>query len=204
MKTLALTALSIGAAFAAFSYSSTAHALGPIDIEIAARVGYATNPNSTDFVANPYGFGFGGRAGVSFFGIYGGISGMYYLGSSGAVQFNGTPGAGGDSVSWRTAMEGFELGYTLPIPFVKIRPQVGLGNATAVESSSLGGQSGSFSSSNLYLEPGVLVFFPIGILIVGADVNALILPTVDQGATANGQSKAYASLSFHGQVGVRF
>jgi hypothetical protein len=194
MKTLAVTFASVAAAVAALSYSGTAHALGPLDIEIAARVGYATNPSSSDFSTNPYGFGLGGRAGVSIFGIYGGISGIYYLGGSETVL--------GTSVSLHTAMEGFEAGYTLPIPFVKIRPLVGIGNSTITGS----GGGVSQSSSNLYLEPGVLVFVPIGILTVGADINALILPSVDTGFNSNGSNttKAYVSPSFHAQVGVRF
>ena len=183
MTRLPLLFTSVATALAAFSYTSSAHALGPIDLEIGARVGYATNPDSS-FQANPLGFGLGGRAGVSFFGIYGGISGMYYLGGS-------TP----QGISLHTGMYGLEAGYTLPIRVVKIRPQLGVGNATT-------SVSGLGSSSNLYLEPGVLVFIPIGILFVGADVNALIFP----GETATGatSSKTDVCLSLHGQVGLRF
>ncbi len=166
------------AALAALAFSSTAHAIGPVDIEIGARVGYATSPSSC-YPANPYGLGFGGRAGLSFFGIYGGISGMYYLGSSSG------------NVSATALMEGFEVGYTLPIPIVKIRPEVGFGNATT---------SGAYSASNFYLEPGVLVMIPFSILFVGADVNALILP----GNSIAGVSSTDVGLSVHGQFGFRF
>jgi len=202
MKSLALTFASVAAAFAAFSCSGTAHALGPIDLEIAARGGYATNPSSTDFGTNPYGGGFGGRAGVSFFGIYGGVSGMYYLGGSQSVA--------GVTVSSHTTMEGVEVGFTLPIPLLKIRPEVGVGNATmsaSGSSSAVGGASiGGGSSSNLYVEPGVLVMIPLGTFFVGADVNALILPNVVAGYNADGSSstKAYTSLSVHAQLGVKF
>jgi hypothetical protein len=41
----------------------------------------------------------------------------------------------------------------------------------------------------------------VGLLYVGADVNVLLIPGVDQG---NGDSKTYASLAINGEVGVRF
>ncbi len=39
-----------------------AHAIGPVDVEVGARVGVGTNPASG---SNPLGLGIGGRAGVS-------------------------------------------------------------------------------------------------------------------------------------------
>ncbi len=185
-KTLSLA----GAAtvVAALAVPRTAHALGPVDLEIAARAGYATSPDSS-FAANPLGLGFGGRAGISILGIYGGISGMYYLGGSQSV--------GPVSVSYSTVMYGGEVGYTLPIPVVKIRPQVGFGNQAI--------SVGSASDSNLYLEPGVLVMIPVGMWIFGVDGNALILPSVSQGnALGQSSSKTYVSPTFHAQVGVKF
>ncbi len=199
MKAPALAFAGLAAALAAFSYSSTAHALGPVDIEIAARGGYATNPGSG---ANPYGFGIGGRAGVSIIGIYGGISGMYYFGSSQQSSAAGVP----VSSSPNTAMEGFEAGYTFKLSSLKIRPQVGIGNATIGGSgqANVNGSSTSVSgsSSNLYLEPGGLVMIMLGsTLFVGADVNALILPSMSNGT---GSTTTYTSLSFHAQLGVQF
>jgi hypothetical protein len=213
MRTPAITAVaSLGATLAALSYAIPARALGPVDIEIGARVGVATDPSSS-LATNPYGFGFGGRAGVSIFGIYGGISGMYYLGTSSPSQ--GIPAAAGGANTAHTAMYGLEVGYTLPIPLVKIRPQVGIGDSLIGMSGGLADTPGTpngVSSSNLYLEPGVLVFVPIRMMFVGADVNALILPSASgltptqngPGEIAGGSGKTYASLSVHGQVGVRF
>jgi hypothetical protein len=195
MKTWTLPLATVVATVAAISYAGTAHALGPVDIEIAARGGFATNPSSGDFSANPFGGGIGGRAGVSVFGIYGGISGMYYFGGSANVPSPALDPSG--SLSVHTALEGFEFGYTLPIPFIKLRPQIGVGNSTTTESF----PKQSFSSSNLYLEPGVLLMIPFGHFFVGADVNALILPSESLPLS---QSKTYVSLSVHGQVGVRF
>jgi len=51
-----------------------AHALGPGDIELGAKVGYATNPLSGSGASNPL-FGLGGRAGFAF-------KGGLYLGGS--------------------------------------------------------------------------------------------------------------------------
>jgi len=212
MRTPACTAVaSLGATLAALSYAIPARALGPVDIEIGARAGVATDPSS-NLATNPYGFGFGGRAGVSIFGLYGGISGMYYLGTSSPSQT--IPAAGGANTA-HTAMYGLEVGYTLPIPFVKIRPQVGIGDSVISMSGGLvdtPSTPNGVSSSSLYLEPGILVFVPIRMMFVGADVNALILPSASgitptqngQGEMAGGSGKTYAALSVHGQVGVRF
>jgi hypothetical protein len=199
MKAPALAFASLATAVAALSYSSTAHAIGPVDIEIAARGGYATNPGSG---ANPYGFGIGGRAGVSIIGIYAGVSGMYYFGSTQQASVGGVP----VSSSPTTAMEGFEAGYTFKLSILKIRPQVGVGNATFGGSGSVdvNGSSTSLSgsSSNLYVEPGALVMVMLGsTFFVGADVNALILPSVADGT---GTTTTYTSLSFHAQLGVQF
>ena len=209
MRTPALTTVaSLGAALAALSYATPARALGPVDIEIGARVGVATDPSS-NLPTNPYGFGFGGRAGVSIFGLYGGISGMYYLGTSSTPQ--GIPAVAGGATTAHTAMYGLEVGYTLPIPVVKIRPQVGIGDSIIGMSGGLAdgpATPSGVSASNLYLEPGVLVFVPIRVMFIGADVNALILPSASgitpirngPGEEAGGSGKTYASLSVHGQV----
>jgi hypothetical protein len=71
-----------GAALSTLSVTRRASALGPVDIEVAAKVGGGTNPenNSHDAGPNPLGFGFGGRAGVSVSGLYAGLSFGYYLG----------------------------------------------------------------------------------------------------------------------------
>ena len=46
---------------------------------IGAKVGGATNPLASP-APNPLGLGLGGRAGVSFFGIYAGVNALYYVG----------------------------------------------------------------------------------------------------------------------------
>jgi opacity protein-like surface antigen len=173
-----------------------AHALGPIDLEVGAKVGYATNPSSVSGATNPLGFGLGGRAGIAFLGgIYLGGNVMYYLGGSQTVAppcLAATSCGSPPSVSVNTLMYGGELGYGIKIlDLLTIRPQVGLGNATFSESG--GGQSQS--TSNWYLEPGVTALIGLGLLYVGADANALFFP---------GLANSQAAFTLHAQIGVKF
>jgi hypothetical protein len=55
--------------------------------------------------------------------------------------------------------------------------------------------SGSTSKSNLYLEPGVTGLVSLGGWFVGADLNLLFLPGMDNTTTA---------FTLHGQVGLKF
>jgi hypothetical protein len=61
--------------------------------------------------------------------------------------------------------------------------------------------SGSDHTSNLYFQPGVTVLVPLGLLYVGADVNALIVSDVPHQTDSTGVNVA---MTIHGQVGVRF
>jgi hypothetical protein len=68
----------LGLGIATVVATRDAHDLGPVDIEVAAKAGYATNPLSTNgplSASNPLGFGLGGRAGLAF-------KGGLYLGGS--------------------------------------------------------------------------------------------------------------------------
>jgi hypothetical protein len=171
-----------------------AHALGPLDIEFGARVGAATNPNSN--TPTPLGIGVGGRAGVSIYHLYAGISAIHYFGSSADVSGPSTPAGtfGTSSVDYSTTLIGGELGYSITgIPVVTLRPQIGIGNASF--------SFGDASQSHLYVEPGLLALIRIGIVYVGADANILVIPSVDQGAN---DTKTYTSLTVHGQIGLVF
>ena len=186
---LALPAAALALAFVASE--NTAHALGPVDIEAGAKVGVATNP--FDGGVNPFGLGLGVRGGVSIFGFYGGLSAVHYFGA----DYDGPLSTSGDKVHYSTTLLGLELGYTISVlPLVNIRPQLGIGSVGLYAS---GGGTDS-SDSHLYLEPGVTVLVPLGLLYVGGDVNALIIPGVDAGT----EKKTYTSLTIHGQIGVRF
>lgn len=178
------------AVFLGLSCLRLAHADGLTELEFAARAGAATSPG---WIANPYAFGFGGRAGLSIDGLYCGISALYYLG-----------GSGGEA-GFHTLLIGLEAGYTLKLPHVWIRPQVGVGMGTFTEDVTDGVFNPPLSTSvgNIYVEPGVVVLVPIGPMFVGADANALILPGFTL-ATPDPRAKTYGSFSAHGQIGVFF
>jgi hypothetical protein len=202
MKSVSIFVAALAFGAGTFAMTRDAHALGPVGVEVGAKVGVASNPssapaNSTVSPSNPLGFGIGGRAGVDIMGFYGGVSLMYYLGSSQNVEEDGISA----SVSQHTLMYGLELGYGVSLlDILTIRPQIGLGNATFSGSVSGSGNgvnisSGDESNSNLYLEPGVTGLIGLGLWYVGADVNVLFFPGLDN---------SKASVSIHGQVGVKF
>jgi hypothetical protein len=167
-----------------------ARALGPIDLEAGVKAGVGTNPESTG--PNPYGVGLGARAGVGIFHLYLGATAIHYFG--GSFDF---PAPISTKVDYSSTLFGVELGYTISaIPLVDIRPQIGLGSASFSASSN----GTSSSTSKFYLEPGLTVIVPLGLLFVGADANALIVPGVD---TPAGTSKSYTSFTLHGQLGIR-
>jgi hypothetical protein len=178
-----------------FFRSPDAHALGPVNIEVGALAGYATNPNS-DGGYNTLGVGLGARGGVEFLGIYGGLRAMYYFGGSADIP-------GGGSISSHAFMYGIDAGYSFHILMLTIRPQLGIGNVTLAGSVQPDPASASVSASDshLYLQPGVTGLVTFGLVYVGAEVNVLVIPGVDQG---DGNSKTYASFAPNAEVGVRF
>jgi hypothetical protein len=161
-----LVAAAIATVLALFT-ARPAHALGPVDIEIAGKLGYGSNN---------YDFGFGGRAGVSFLGLYGGLSVVDYL--------------GGGTDYPHILVYGGEVGFGFKLSFVTIRPLLGLGDEVA----SGCGAVGCTTTGSFYVQPGGLVQFGFGHLIFGVDV-AFLVPTTD------GFPKAFTA---DGQVGVRF
>jgi len=173
-----------------------AHALGPIDVEVGAKVGVGSNPAGNNTLtavgaSNPLGFGLGARGGVSFMGLYGGLDLMYYFGTSASPSV--PPGAS-FAASQHALLYGVEGGYSLSLGPLTIRPQVGVGNATSTVDIS-GPASGSASQSNLYIEPGVTGLVSLAGWFAGADVNVLFLPGLDHSNAAG---------TFHGQVGLKF
>jgi hypothetical protein len=168
------------ASLAVVTSARTAHALGPIDLEIGAKAGVGTNPVSGGGL-NPLGFGLGGRAGVVLLDhLYGGVNLMYYLGGSDGP------------ISEHTLMYGVEAGWGWKLAdILTIRPQVGIGNATFSSS----GAPGTGSISNWYIEPGVTGLVSLGLFFVGADANVLDFP---------GLTNSDVAFTVHGQVGVKF
>lgn len=198
MKTFAFASAAL-LTFAAFSlHSKDAHALGPVNVEVGGKVGFATNPDG-DYPYNPLGVGIGARGGVE-------ILNSIYVGGNVMYYFGGSEDAGGGSVSSHALLLGVEGGYGFHLSILTIRPQLGIGEATLSSSISGGLASAtsadlSNSTTKLYLEPGVTAFVTLGVLYVGANVNVLVIPGVDQG---NGDSKVWASFTPGIQVGARF
>jgi hypothetical protein len=137
---LRLAAPTLVAIAAIVASGRDARALGPVDVEIGARVdaradldvhgpesacvGVGTNPDSKG--PNPFGLGLGGRAGVSIFHIYGGLSAIHYFGSSSDIP---TP-AGTINSSYSSTLLGVEAGYSITaVPHLTLRPQLGIGSA---------------------------------------------------------------------------
>jgi hypothetical protein len=178
-------------ALATLTRAEDASALGPIDLEAGLKVGVGTNPDSNG--PNPYGFGLGARGGIQLFHLYLGVSGIHYFGGSFTL-----PDKGVTKIDYSSTLVGAEVGYTITgIPLIDIRPQLGIGDATFSADSN----GATSSTGKLYLEPGVTVLIPLGLLYVGADGNALIVPSVD--SPTGTSSKTFTSFTLHGQLGLR-
>jgi hypothetical protein len=193
MKSAPIFLAVAGAVVFAVAFSRPAWALGPVDIEAAARVGGGSNPLK-DADINVLGFGLGGRAGVSIFGIYGGVSAMYYLGGSTnePVTVNGAPTGESVKTTASSYLYGFEGGYSLKILLLTLRPTVEVGNYTVHVSAS---GFGSQDMHNVYIEPGVTALLGFGLWFVGADANIFLTPGLDN---------SKAAFMANGQVGVKF
>lgn len=186
MARLSLLLATLGLTVAILAFPVKANALGPVDIEIGARAGTATG------TFGPLGFGIGGRGGASILGLYAGIDVIDYLGATAECGGCSWPAGAQPVKQSRSALlYGFEAGYNLKFSLVTIRPQVGLGNFHL--SSAYGGGPDVISNDYFYLEPGVVGLVSLGVLFVGADVGALLLPTGPDSA-----------LTVHGQIGVTF
>jgi hypothetical protein len=189
MARLSLLLATASLPVAILAFPAKADALGPVDIEIAARAGgVVAGP------LGPLGFGIGGRGGVAIQGLYAGIDVIDYLGATSTCEScSWPPGAQPVMQSRSALLYGFEAGYSFKFSMVTIRPQLGAGNIGL--SSAYGSPTpGSSSISNdFYLEPAVVGLVSFGVLFVGADVDALLLPTGPDSA-----------LTVHGQIGVTF
>jgi hypothetical protein len=182
--------------------SSDARALGPVDLEVGAKVGYGSNP--TGFAPNPLGLEVGGRVGVSVFGLYGGLTALYNVG--GTTQGTSAEGTAGPQ-TFHSYQYGVELGYGFKVPFVRlwIRPLIGIGNYVYTPSGSGLCDTSCGSNNYIYLEPGVTAFFTFGRLFLGADVNLFILPAVDTVDASGEPAKTTdVAVTAHAQIGVRF
>jgi hypothetical protein len=181
-----------------------------LDLELAERLGWSTNPSSGS--GNPLGFGIGGRAGLGFNGHYLGVEFMYYLGS---YYANGTGVVGAEEwVSYNAVMCGFELGHDFKVRSVTFRPLLGLGALAAptnwrfvdtcphcAVAGTAGQNAGNpLTSNSLYLEPGMTVLFSFGAFLLGIDASLLVLPSQK---SVSGGSATDIALTVHLQAGAR-
>src|SRR5579872_2026489 len=120
MKSAHKVLIATAACCAAVSIPQRALALGPVDLEIGAELGGGTG--TVGNAPNPLGLGLGGRAGISLFGWYGGIAGMYYFGSG---QDNYSLNGGGTGhIHTNSSLIGLEVGDNITLSILTIRPQL--------------------------------------------------------------------------------
>jgi hypothetical protein len=179
-------------AIAGLVSASRAEAVGPIDVEVAARLDYG-------FSGAAYGPGVGVRAGVSFAGFYAGMSFVDYAARPTALD-NGP-----------ITTIGAEVGYGIKIASITIRPLVGVGywNESLTPCESYTGVSVSTLNcaiSSPYLQPGLLVAVSVWHVLVGLDADALLpigvsTATPDFCPPVDSSPNAFL---IGGQVGARF
>jgi hypothetical protein len=171
------------AALAVVSLAQSARALGPVDVEVAAEGGWATNGLTADV---------GGRAGISVIGIYVGFVGVYYVGKTGSPvgQLPPLPPSGATQRYHQLAFGG-ELGYGFKLGPVTLRPFVGFGRTTTYGSYP---DLSTDTAGQPYFEAGGLVQLTFGHLIFGVDGRAFS-PTTEGSETG---------FVLDGEVGVTF
>jgi hypothetical protein len=156
--------------------ASRALALGPVDIEIGAKLGYADGGNA-DLGANPLGLAVGGRGGEVFSGLYGGIDAMYYTGGTPSPPpCVGTACAAPAVPSFHAFAIGIEVGYGLKLSILTIRPQLGLGNITFTAAF---GTPNDPSVGKFFGRPALVGLVALGPAYAGADAGLLVVPGFD-------------------------
>jgi hypothetical protein len=183
----------------------TASAPTPYLFEAAGRSGYASAPIRGG--VNPFGAGFGARAGFTFGGFYVGGSVMDFLG--------GSDGSASDTA----LLFGLDVGWNARIgQYLTLRPRLGLGDAilthtepraggvdvvtTASGSSSFGGGTVATQVKNVYVEPGFTLLVGYGRFFLGGDVGAFVVPGILYGP-APAQQTTWLSYSLTAQLGFR-
>jgi hypothetical protein len=205
MRTIASIVISFALVIAS---AREAHALGPVGVEVGGIAGYGSNPIHPSNAGNPFGVGVGGRAGLTFFGLYAGARAIYYFGKD----------PSGDDIQKRHSLfYGGEFGSNIRLGPLAIRPQLGAGLAdlagnpegshpftsTGLASSGDFDQTTTTHRRYIYIEPGIAAIITLGTYFIGADANLLIIPSVTDNDPSIAQS-TYLAVTLHGQAGFSF
>ena len=179
--------------------SAPASALPGMDVSAGLLVGGGKKPSDYgDASPNPYGLGFGLRAGATILSLYAGATFLYHLGDSIEVA--------GLKTKLNALYYGVEGGYDIGLGPFHLRPYLGLGQASfkgTVTGSLLGKPVESSSSeSSLYVAPGAAAIVSVAGFFVGADVRYLY--PFKKGSDGKGGEVSNASLGFFGSAGVSF
>ena len=172
----------------------------PMRVELGEKVGASSANDPVDL-----GIGIGERVGVTFANFYAGLTLTYYVGGSGPSITVPNTNFGSSttfSFSEHSLMYGVEAGYGITLAErVTVRAQLGIGNLIGTTTTSslymIPGiaPNAPNSRSNVFLEPGITALLLLGRLFLGADLNVLAMP---------GMENAHGGLSAHGQVGLVF
>ena len=174
-------------------------------VELAGEVAYVTAPIRGG--TNPFGAGFGVRAGIDFSGFYVGVSVLDFLGGKDV------------DVGYRSLLYGLEVGYGWRIPtssttFLLLRPRFGVGDAAVYYTdpslaadvvTSASGHSSSSSDTltvhNVFVQPGVTLELSAGAWVLALDGSSLVLPGIAYGGA---DPTTWISYGVELQSGFRF
>jgi hypothetical protein len=177
--------------------------------EAAGRSGYTSTPIAGG--VNPFGAGFGARAGFNLWGFYLGGSVVDYLGGS------------DNGATDQALLVGLELGYSVRVlPYLTLRPLVGVGDTILTHSepsssapvdvvtsaSGGGGSGGSGGGSvtttvkNIYVQPEVQALVAYRAFFGAFGFGVLIVPGILYGP-APAQTTTWLPYSFDFQLGFR-
>jgi hypothetical protein len=218
-----MVAASVGAF--ALGFCAGARASEPVDVQVGTRFGAGTNPVGGG-LPNPMGFGAGGRAGLSFYGVYAGATAIYYAGRSGTIDIGETEFVRG-TITPHSFLYGLELGYGVKIARVlELRAGVGVGDDVLGAAGMVGygctcdnvvtPPRSVRSVHYVYWEPTFTALVDFGRVYVGADVSVLLLPSGPVPIAAGTGPYSVLTLPFsdavkldgaatvHAQVGMHF
>jgi hypothetical protein len=169
----------------------------PLTLEFAARIGAGATTSSAPFghAPNPFGFGIGGRAGVSFRSVYVGASAIDYFGSTDGYYFEG--GTAASSV-----LLGVDVGYGFTVGAWTVRPQVGLGE-DILRLGSLAGFTGQTLHS-VYIEPALVAHARLRLFTFGADVSLPVMPQMPSQLSVDDRAFFTVGIAVHLELGVTF